>query len=478
MADQNGDRTLDSEAARLDSNPLSEREREVARRLATGASNAEIARDLIISPHTVKVHLRNIFEKLQVSSRTEATMVLVQRGWIEVPGAVREPVAETLPPPPPEPEPLANLPPRVRPWQRVYLVAALLLTLLALAVPTWRSQARTSAPLLSDSGVGAGIVPPLVLDARWGALTPLPTARSRHAVAHIGTNLYILGGETTGGRLLRSMDRYDLTVNRWSALAPLPEAVSNLAVARIGEFLYVAGGTRAADPENASPEAEPSASLNGALWRYSTVDDRWEVLGDLPVPVAGAALAADETTLYLVGGWDGQAMRDELWALTVGSGAETQEADAQEWRLLDRMETARSFLGAVVVNGAIFVVGGFDGQRELARADAYSLADARWQALPPMAEPRSGLALVYDGVALVALGGGWLDTVNTHERYDPLVEVWSNFPSPLAGSWRHLGAASQDGRLYLLGGWSGDYLDAHVQYQSTFRALLPVITNE
>lgn len=52
--------------------PLSERELEVLTHLASGRSNKEIARDLLVSVGTVKTHTNNIYRKLGVRNRAEA----------------------------------------------------------------------------------------------------------------------------------------------------------------------------------------------------------------------------------------------------------------------------------------------------------------------------------------------------------------------------------------------------------------------
>lgn len=63
---------------------LSERELEVLRLMAAGAANKSIASDLAISESTVKTHVTNIFQKLEVNHRTEAVTQALQRGIIKL----------------------------------------------------------------------------------------------------------------------------------------------------------------------------------------------------------------------------------------------------------------------------------------------------------------------------------------------------------------------------------------------------------
>jgi len=68
----------------LSSNPvfpeLTEREREILDLIARGENNAEIAQRLVLSPHTVRNHISNIFSKLQVADRAEAIILARDAG--------------------------------------------------------------------------------------------------------------------------------------------------------------------------------------------------------------------------------------------------------------------------------------------------------------------------------------------------------------------------------------------------------------
>jgi len=62
---------------------ISPREKEVLELIAKGCSNQEIADMCGISPNSVKIHLRHIFEKLEVVDRAEAVATAMRRGVIQ-----------------------------------------------------------------------------------------------------------------------------------------------------------------------------------------------------------------------------------------------------------------------------------------------------------------------------------------------------------------------------------------------------------
>lgn len=62
--------------------PLSDREHEVLKALSDGFSYKEVAGQLVVSSHTVHTHVKNIYEKLQVSGRRQALDKARQQGWL------------------------------------------------------------------------------------------------------------------------------------------------------------------------------------------------------------------------------------------------------------------------------------------------------------------------------------------------------------------------------------------------------------
>ncbi|MCD6289240.1 MAG: hypothetical protein J7M34_01960 [Anaerolineae bacterium] len=430
--------------------PLSDRELEVLRLVATGATNQQVARELAISPNTVKVHLRNIFEKLDVSSRTEATMLAVQEGWLPIEGASPTAPAAPVAPPPALPS--------VRPWQRVYLSFVVLVAVLAIVWPlvVGTGPGPALGPF-SDRG-RAGLGPaPWVDTPRWKLRAALPRPRDRLAVVAYMGRLYAIGGEGPGG-VSGAVYVYDPASNSWAARAHKPTPVSNFGVAVINGKIYAVGGCTS------------GGGVSDALEVYDPANDVWSQLDPMPVPRCGHAVAALDDRLYVFGGWDGSRYTADV--LIYDPGART-------WRTGTPMPVARGFLGAVALDDLIYVVGGYDGDREYALAHRYDpVADLQgapaWEELPSMLEPHGGVGATASGGALYIIGGGWRGNLEYNERFDPLSGTWSRVSSPLEMQWRNPGVAALGSMVYVVGGWSGDYLSITAAYQSSFRMFLPL----
>jgi two-component system NarL family response regulator len=77
-------RDVEEPPQQLPAPKLTDREMQVLKLVARGMNNRDIAKELFISDNTVKNHVRNILEKLQIHSRMEAVMVAVREKLIEL----------------------------------------------------------------------------------------------------------------------------------------------------------------------------------------------------------------------------------------------------------------------------------------------------------------------------------------------------------------------------------------------------------
>jgi DNA-binding CsgD family transcriptional regulator len=430
-------------------NPLSKREQEILELVARGLTNQEIARDLVITLNTVKVHLRNIFAKLEANSRTEAIVKAAQAGWIAVSGMEEaEATAEAAPALPPEPA--------LAPWQRVYFFVAAVLVLAILLLPGVfsRLEAQPAANDLSDVRRQRLGAPARVEVSRWTGLAPLPEPRSRLALVAVDDRLAAIGGEGPNG-VSGATFLYDTEANGWLPGSDKPTAVSNVQAGVVDGLVYVPGGVTV------------DGAASSALEVYDLAGDLWMTRAALPAPLTGYALAVFDGQLYLFGGWDGASYVDSVWVYDPAAGA---------WSGRSPMPNTVGFAAAAALPDRILVAGGFDGRQEYAACSAYYPAEDRWEACAPLNLPRGGLGMAADGASAYAIGGGWQRAATFNERYDSLTNTWSSIPSPVQGQWLLPGVASRGSLIYAVGGWSGDFLDNSEVFQGTFRAFIPFST--
>jgi len=262
-----------------ENNLLSAREKEILKLVAKGLTNREIAQALVISPNTVKVHLSNIFEKIAVQSRTEATLYGIEHGLVDVPGGEQ---AETISQPS---------------WQNLAVqlrwigVASLLLVVLFMV--TFSTNVISPAPT-PEQGTLTEIAE------RWRELEPLPELRVGMAAAVYNEEIYAIGGEGLTG-VSRTVYRYNFDINTWAARNEKPTPVMDAKAVVIGEKVFIPGGQLS------------TGRPTDVFEIYDPRRDEWASGAPLPIALSAYALADFEGQLYLFGGWDGEQSQDGVW---------------------------------------------------------------------------------------------------------------------------------------------------------------------
>lgn len=428
---------------------LSEREQEILKLVATGASNKEIAQQLVISPNTVKVHLRNIFSKIGVVSRTEATLYALRENLIRPNGLSAQLIEsgnggiEVVKP---------------LPWfrqGRFQVVLAAVSVLLLAAVIFFAVGGDQILRPATPQPAGLNQLE------RWTVLSNLPRASSGMAAVQYENTIFIIGGRTQGNPT-GSLLRYDAASDTWSGLAEKPTPVSGAAAGVIGEKIYIPGGLG----DNNQPV--------DVVEVYNPRVNAWTQATHLPRPLSDYALAAFEGRLFLFGGWDGKEYSDRVYVY---------DPLVNQWAERKPMDKAFGGEAAVVSGSKIYLIGGTDGTNLLSDLRVYF--PNRETASEPAWEARAALPEPLVGASAVALVNGLYTTGGSKEgdgsfkmyRYDEQSNDWAALEdAPVT-----IGAQSLlivlDTKIHLLGGMiSGAAQPAHLAYQAVYTVLIPAIS--
>jgi len=430
---------------------LSKRELDVLRCMADGSSNKEIAAELFISQNTVKVHLRNIYTKLGVSSRTEAAKVAIQQGAIEShvkpePEAIDEPVVveeivateETAVS---EEEITEETPPNPQKshWRLYAIIGALAGMMAIVIIFTIQQQSSSQAEASPPPPTAVPYNNTRIGDTAWSHSRPLSQAKAHMAMVAIGLDIYMIGGETGENDetvVDSTVQRFNSSTKSWTTVAAKPTAVSDATAAALFGEIYVPGGKL------------DDGEITAVVEAYSPANDAWRPVASLPEPLSGGLTLSDGSYLYHIGGWNGADYVNTIYLY---------DAAADSWRPLPAMTEARAFTAGAQMTGQLFVVGGTDGENSLTSCEVFSTVDEEWAACADMLLPRMGGGGTAVLNKLYIIGGETEEAGSPAfaEQYDPNTDTWQivNIPAETnAIGLRGNGVTHVETTIYSIGG--------------------------
>lgn len=307
----------------------------------------------------------------------------------------------------------------------------------------------------------------------WASAPPLDQALAGPAAVLHGDYIYLLGGQGAQGpraSVRRAALRPDGSLGAWVPMPDLPAPLRGHAAAAIGRSMLVLGGNDGANDRDTIYQAEVGA--DGSLGAWSMLPCR------LPGALTGHAVVVVGNVVYLSGGRNGFAERDQVYALATSGGV-----PSGCWREVSRLPGALARHAMAASGGYLFVSGGITGGGGDALDTVYRAeigAGGQLGAWAELAENRLpkylyGHAMVAAGEQLFVLGGRQPFSLVAEPRvYEARMGAggslgeWHELSQlALPQALANLAALATDQQLLVLGGDNGGLLSASV-YRAAF----------
>lgn len=292
----------------------------------------------------------------------------------------------------------------------------------------------------------------------WEQVTELPISRFGNAAAAVDGKIYIIGGydlhKNLGGRApaLSTVDVYDTRTNTWHTVANMPTPRIDPQTAVFSNKIYVFGGY---DRKG----ARGARRYKKTVEMYDTGTDTWVKRRDMPTLRGDFTTAVVVGKIYLIGG----SIHDNK----PGEGVVTDIVEVYDpltnkWEKRANMPTARGMTDAVVVDGKIYVLGGYTWRRVpglierfVKSIEEYNPKTDKWRQLPEMPILKGRFATVAVDNEIYTIGGIdlALKRIGDVDVYNPAVDKWREI-EPMTIR-KVTTAVVVKGTIYALGGLIG-----------------------
>ncbi len=251
----------------------------------------------------------------------------------------------------------------------------------------------------------------------WHTAANMPTPRVASQTAVFSNEIYVFGGYDRQGprgafRYKKNVEMYDTATDTWVKKRNMPTLRENFTTAVVNGKIYVIGG-------RVQDKRLGAGAATGLVEVYDPLTNRWEKRADMPTERGETSAVVVDGKIYVIGGY--------TWRMVPGlrerfvSSIEEYNPKTDRWRELPDLPMFKGWFATVAVDNEIYTIGGIDldnGLQRISDVDVYNPSANKWRKIEPMTIPATTTAVVVKGTIYTSgglVGGG---------KFSPVVEAF------------------------------------------------------